>query len=78
MRTYLALAERARHFDELPEVREALTAASVSELAQPSAAGPGEAEALKAEADGLDQLAARGYHNERLDQLLVEVLMGVR
>ena len=36
------------------------------------------ADALKAEADGLDALAARGYGNERLDQLLVEVLMGAR
>ena len=33
MRTYLALAERARHFDELPEVKEALEAASAPELA---------------------------------------------
>ena len=78
MRTYLALAERARHFDELPEVRDALAEASAHELAEPSSAGPGEAATLKEEADGLDGLAARGYHNERLDQLLVEVLMGVR
>src|ERR671915_2251687 len=34
MRTYLALAERARHFDELPEVQEALEAASTGELAR--------------------------------------------
>jgi xylose isomerase len=33
---------------------------------------------LKAEVDGLDALAARGYGNERLDQLAVEVLLGVR
>jgi xylose isomerase len=78
MRSYLALAERARHFDELPEVREALAAASTPELGQPSTAGPGEAEKLKAESEALDALAGRGYHNERLDQLLVEVLLGVR
>src|ERR1700738_157187 len=78
MRTSLALAERARHFDELPEVREALAAASVPELGEPSTAGPGEARALKAESEALAELAVRGYHNERLDQLLVEVLMGVR
>ena len=77
MRTYLALAERARHFDALPEVQEALAAASTPELAQPSVSGDG-ADALKAEADRLDELAARGYYNERLDQLLIEVLMGVR
>ena len=32
---------------------------------------------LKAEADALDELATRGYYNERLDQLVVEVLMGL-
>jgi xylose isomerase len=78
MRTYLALAEKARHFDTLPEAREALAAASVSELGEPSCAGAREAGALKAEADGLDDLAGRGYGNEALDQLVVDVLMGVR
>jgi xylose isomerase len=77
MRTYLALAERARHFDSLPEVREALAAAGAADLAQPSVDGSGPDE-LKAEADALDALAARGYANERLDQLLVDVLLGVR
>jgi xylose isomerase len=77
MRTYLALAERARRFDELPEVQEALAAAGTPELAQPSVSGD-HADALKAEADRLDELASRGYYNERLDQLLIEVLMGAR
>jgi xylose isomerase len=81
MRTYLALAERAKHFDALPEVQEALAAASAPELAEASAPGGlGEADALKAasQPDALDALAARGYGNERLDQLVVEVLMGLR
>ena len=80
MRTYLALAERARVFDELPEVKAALDAASTPELAEPSTNGAGEADALKAEAaaDRLDALAVRGYGNEALDQLVVEVLLGVR
>jgi xylose isomerase len=77
MRTYLALAERARHFDSLPEVREALAAAGAADLAEPSVDGSAPDE-LKAEADALDTLAERGYANERLDQLLVEVLLGVR
>ena len=38
----------------------------------------GESDALKAEAVELDRLAERGYHNERLDQLVVEVLLGLR
>jgi len=78
MRTYLALAERARHFDALPEVQEALAAASAPELAQATTGGVAEAEALKAESAQLDALAVRGYANERLDQLVVEVLMGLR
>jgi xylose isomerase len=77
MRTYLALAERARHFDSLPEVQQALEAASQPELAEPTVGGDG-FDALKAEADDLDRLAERGYANEALDQLLVEVLLGVR
>jgi xylose isomerase len=77
MATYTALAERARHFDSLPEVQEALAAASTPELGQPTASGLDEADALRAEADGLDALAQRGYFNERLDQLLVEVLLGL-
>jgi len=78
MRTYLALAEKARRFDSLPEVREALAASSVAELAEPTSSGIGEADALKAEADRLEELAVRGYANEALDQLLVEVLLGAR
>jgi xylose isomerase len=78
MRTYLALAERARHFDSLPDVQEALAAAGAPELGTPSVDGDGSPDALKAEADRLDELAARGYVNERVDQLLVDVLLGVR
>jgi xylose isomerase len=78
MRTYRALAERARHFDSLPEVQEALAAAGATELGSPSVDGDGPADALKAEADRLDELARRGYVNERLDQLLVDVLLGVQ
>ena len=77
MRTYTLLAERARHFDELAEVREALEAASAPELARASVDGD-DADTLKAESEQLDALAERGYYNERLDQLVIEVLMGVR
>jgi xylose isomerase len=77
MRTYLALEEKVRRFDELPEVREALAAASAPELAERSVDGD-EPDALKAESEQLDALAERGYANEALDQLLVEVLLGAR
>jgi xylose isomerase len=76
MRTYLALAERARAFDELPEVKEALATASAGELATASVDGDS-ADTLKAESEALDELAQRGYYNERLDQLVVEVLLGL-
>jgi len=77
IRTYRALAERARHFDELPEVQEALARAGALELAEPTTGGTA-AEALKAEAEELDELARRGYFNENLDQLVVDVLLGLR
>jgi xylose isomerase len=77
MRTYLALLEKARRFDALPEVQEALAAASAPELALSSVNGDGP-DALKAEADALDALAGRGYYNERLDQIVVDVLLGLR
>ncbi len=77
IRTYEALAERARHFDELPEVAEALAAASATELGEATVGGD-PADTLKAEADGLDALATRGYRNEHLDQLMTEVLLGLR
>jgi xylose isomerase len=77
IRTYEALSERARHFDQLAEVAEALAAASATELGEPTVDGD-PSDALKAEADGLDALATRGYRNEHLDQLMVEVLLGLR
>jgi xylose isomerase len=78
MATYRALAQKARHFDSLPEVQDALAAASTPELGQSSTDGAGEAQALKAEIEELDALAGRGYGNEALDQLVVDVLLGVR
>ena len=77
MRTYGALADAAQRFDALPEAQEALEAASVAELGVPSVDGDAP-DALKAEADALDELARRGYYNERLDQLVVDVLLGLR
>ena len=74
MATYRALAEKAAHFDSLPDVQAALEGASQPELALSSAGGDS-ADTLKAEAtwENLDSLAERGYYNEKLDQILVEV-----
>jgi xylose isomerase len=78
MRTYLALAEAARRFDALPEASDALSAAGTPGLAEVSVGADDSPESLKAQAERLDELAVRGYANERLDQILVEVLLGVR
>ncbi len=78
MRTYLALAEKSRAFLASEEIRAAQEAASVDELGQASV-GPYSREtssALMSEDHDLDALAARGYGNERLDQLVVELLLG--
>ena len=78
MRNYLILREKARAFRADPEVQEALRAARIPELAEPTLA-PGETwrDVRGATAD-IDALAARGMAFERLDQLALEHLYGVR
>src|ERR1035437_3743550 len=78
MRTYLALAAKSRQFDASDEIRAARAAARVDELAEPTVGAYSEigAAALLGEAQDLDALAAHGYANERLDQLVVELLLG--
>jgi xylose isomerase len=80
MRSYLILAEKSRRFATDPEIREALAEAGVFELAKPTLDGYDRevARALKAEMPDTQALGARGYRNERLDQLVVELLLGVR
>jgi len=80
MKTYLALKQKAARFDTDPEIQEAMAAASVNELAEPSV-GPYSRSAALALRDApadADALASRGYYNERLDQLVMELIMGVR
>ncbi|HEX7497057.1 MAG TPA: xylose isomerase [Candidatus Limnocylindrales bacterium] len=80
MRTYLLLKEKARLFAADPEIAAALAEASVAELGKPSV-GPYSAKAaaeLAADPGDPTQLAQRGYRNEHLDQLVMELLMGTR
>jgi xylose isomerase len=80
MRTYLILAEKARRFRDDPEIQEALRTARAHELAEPTAPGL-DADAiasLRAGPHDEDTLAAQGYGHERLDQLVTELLLGVR
>jgi xylose isomerase len=78
MRNYLLLRQRVRAFRADPEVREALAAARVDQLATPTLA-PGESLAdLRRETHDVEAMAARGMAFERLDQLAMEHLLGAR
>ena len=80
MRTYLILKDKAERFREDEEIQAALADAMVDQLALPTLPEPAETrfETLRAETFDVDALAARGYGHERLDQLVTELLLGVR
>ena len=80
MRTYLMLREKAARFAVDPGIAAALADASVSELAEPTigAYSADAAAALRAAPGDPNVLATRGYRNEHLDQLVMELLMGER
>ena len=83
MDTYLLLKERALAFRADPEVQEALKAAKVFELAEPTL---GEGETLESfladkstfEDLDVDEVSARGFHFVRLNQLALEHALGAR
>ena len=80
MRTYKILKARAEAFDRDPEVRE-LLAHDHDPALDMLLAGPytrARAEALRAQRIDVDAVAAAGLGYERLDQLLVEHLLGAR
>jgi xylose isomerase len=70
MRTYLILKEKVARFNADPEIQQLLSEA-------PARATPSVAELRKTSFD-LAALRARGYAYERLDQLTMELLLGVR
>ena len=80
MRTYLILKEKAKRFDTDPEIQDALKLASEPELAESSVGTYSRAAALALRDEPMDaaKLASRGFYNERLDQLTMELIMGVR
>ena len=83
MRTYLILKEKVERFNADPEIRQLL-----AELAGRGKADGGDAERVSFSAEGaralrsrtfdLPAMRARGYAYERLDQLTMELLLGVR
>jgi len=83
MRTYLILREKARRFETDPEIAGALAAARRADLAEPTSPAGRGAEAVAAlrataATSSEEDLAAPGYGHERLDQLVTELLLGVR
>ena len=78
MRNYLILKDKAAAFRADPAVAAALAEARVPELSESTLApGEGVADLLKEDLD-LAEVGRRGYHFERLDQLALEHLLGVR
>ena len=76
MRTYLILKDRAAAFRSDPRVVEALAAAGVGDLRQPTIA-PGESLAeVRAASYDVEALGRRGCGFEVLDQLATDHLLG--
>jgi xylose isomerase len=83
MRSYLILKEKARQFDQDAEIQGLLgeLRAADSAYGGPNAARGYSAEtasALKNHAFDVDAIAGRGRRQEELDQLVMELLLGVR
>jgi xylose isomerase len=78
MRNYLILKERAAAFRADPDVAAALEAARVPELATPTLASGESLDELLAGDLDIDATAERGAGFERLDQLAMDHLLGVR
>ncbi|HEX5565812.1 MAG TPA: xylose isomerase [Streptomyces sp.] len=83
MRNYLVLKEKAAAFRADPEVQEALRASRLDELAQPTLGEGVSAADLLADRSAFEEfdveaVARRGMAFERLDQLAMDHLLGVR
>ena len=74
MRTYLILKEKVERMRDDAEIQEALRVAQADRLAEPT----GTLAEVRAATFDEAALAAQGYGNERLDQLVTELLLGVR
>ena len=81
MKTYLVLKEKVRQFAEDSEIQELVNAYKVKDEGLEGLSktfSRENAEQLKNTAFDLDALRSRGPGLERLDQLTVELLLGVR
>ncbi len=79
MRTYLILKDKAARFTTDPDIAEALAIAGVADLATPTLGAGGLDELRSLDHAATERTAAqRGLGLERLDQLVNELLLGVR
>jgi len=81
MRSYLILKEKAAQFNADPEIQALLAEINADDPAMAAFDGPysrTKANALKSHAFDIPALAARGMGYERLDQLTVDLLLGIR
>jgi xylose isomerase len=81
MRSYLILADKARRFSVDREIQEALAAAKAEQLHEPTSPegmGSDALAAIKKAPYDIEGMAAQGYGHERLDQLVTELILGVR
>ena len=81
MRTYLMLKEKAAQFNADPEIQAILAEINAEDPALAAVFGkysPEKAEAIKAHAFDRQAIAARGLKYERLDQLTIDLLLGMR
>ena len=81
MRTYLILKEKAKQFNEDAEIQGLLSEIQPKDAeleALISGYSPDKASQLRGRDFAPDQIAAKGHAYEKLDQLTIEVLLGVR
>jgi xylose isomerase len=81
MRTYLMLKEKAAQFNADPEIQAILAEINAEDPALAALFGkysPEKADAIKAHAFDRKAIADRGLKYERLDQLTIDLLLGMR
>lgn len=81
MRTYLMLKEKAAQFNADPEIQAILAEINTEDPSLADVFGkysPDKAEAIKAHAFDRTAIASRGLKYERLDQLTIDLLLGMR
>ena len=78
--THRALAAKARRFADDPEIRDVLAVCGALELAEPSVGSLSldARQALSMERFDLSELVQRPYSDQRLDQLVIDLALGLR